>query len=120
MNTNIINVGIDLGTDNCCITYQDNIGRPYIICDNDNYKISSIIGILNDGIMIGNTISKDNIYDIPIINNLKRLIGYKADSIEAQQIAKNNNWKLVDNNDDIDIIINNNTYTLNNLILLVV
>jgi molecular chaperone DnaK (HSP70) len=116
MNNFIITVGLDLGTDKCCITYQDNIGRPFIITDEKNYKISSIIGILKNGLLIGNEISKDLIYDIPIITNLKRLIGHKANNIEAQNIAKYHNWQL---EDDIDgkliIIINNYHYKLENL-----
>ena len=114
---NKITIGLDLGTDKCCITYQDDIGRPYIITDNKNYKISSVIGILNNGFLIGNEISKDLIYDIPIITNLKRLIGHKSNNIEAQNIAKYNNWIL---NDDIDndllIIINNKHYKLETLL----
>jgi len=110
---NIITVGLDLGTDKCCITYQDNIGRPFIIIDQDSYKISSIIGIMNDGLLIGNEISKDNNYDIPIISNLKRLIGHNSSSECAQYIAKYNNWTLTDNDDDIIIHINNKSYSLN-------
>ena len=103
---NIITIGLDLGTDKCCITYQDNIGRPFIIMDQDSYKISSIIGILNNGMLIGNDISKDNLYDIPIITNLKRLIGHKSTSIYAQSIATYNNWTLIDTVDDLILQIN--------------
>ena len=109
---NKITVGLDLGTDNCCITYQDKIGRPYVIMDDKNYKISSIIGIMNNGLLIGNEVSKSNIYDIPIISNLKRLIGHKANSIYAQQIAKYYNWILEDKDDDIII---NSTLSLDYL-----
>ena len=116
MSKNKITLGLDLGTDNCCITYQDNIGRPFIITDNKDHKISSIIGIMNQGILVGNEICKDFIYDIPIITNLKRLIGHKSADIEAQQIAKYNNWSLSDSLDgDLIIIISNNEYKLNDL-----
>ena len=47
-------IGLDLGTDKCCITYQDSIGRPFVITDDKNYKISSIIGLLNNGLLVGN------------------------------------------------------------------
>jgi molecular chaperone DnaK (HSP70) len=60
-----ITVGIDLGTDKCCITYQDNIGRPFIITDDSNFKISSIIGVLSNGLLVGNEISKD-LYFLPM------------------------------------------------------
>ncbi len=117
MNNNKITVGLDLGTDKCCITYQDNIGRPFIITDEKNHKISSIIGILNNGLLVGNEVSKDHIYDIPIITNLKRLIGYTSNSIDAQNIAKYHNWSLDDGpNDDLLILINNNKYKLSDLI----
>lgn len=119
---NKIVVGIDLGTDKCCLTYQDNIGRPFIITDDKNHKISSIIGILNNGILVGNEISKDSIYDIPIITNIKRLIGHKATDQEAILIASYNGWKLEDLNDgncnDLIIIINNQKYYLSNLLCL--
>ena len=107
---NKIVVGIDLGTDKCCLTYQDNIGRPFIITDDKNYKISSIIGILNSGILVGNEISKDSIYDIPIISNLKRLIGHSSTDQEAKLIASYNNWILEDPNDGNDLIIIINTH----------
>lgn len=117
---NKIVVGIDLGTDKCCLTYQDNIGRPFIITDDKNYKISSIIGILNNGILVGNEISKDSIYDIPIITNLKRLIGHSSTDQEAILIASYNSWILEDSNDgnDLIIIINNQKYYLSNLLCL--
>jgi molecular chaperone DnaK (HSP70) len=117
---NKIVVGIDLGTDKCCLTYQDNIGRPFIITDDKNYKISSIIGILNNGILVGNEISKDSIYDIPIITNLKRLIGHSSTDKEAILIASYNGWILEDSNDgnDLIIIINNQKYYLSNLLCL--
>ena len=119
---NKIVVGIDLGTDKCCLTYQDSIGRPFIITDDKNYKISSIIGILNSGILVGNEISKDSIYDIPIISNLKRLIGHSSTDPEAKLIASYNNWILEDSNDgnynDLIIIINNQKYCLSNLLCL--
>ena len=113
--TNKITVGLDLGTDKCCITYQDIIGRPFIITDNKNHKISSIIGILNNGILVGNEISKECIYDIPIITNLKRLIGHKASDSESQIIASYHQWQLSDGENDLIININNNSYTLNEL-----
>jgi len=112
---NKITVGIDLGTDKCCITYQDNIGRPFIIIDEDSYKISSIIGIMNDGLLVGNEISKNNIYDIPIITNLKRLIGHNSTSIYAQTIAKHNGWLLTDIENDLLIGISGRTFSLNYL-----
>jgi molecular chaperone DnaK (HSP70) len=112
---NNIIVGLDLGTDKCCITYQDKLGRPFIITDDNNYKISSIIGILKSGeTLVGNDISKDNIYDIPIISNLKRLIGLKADDPNAIKIANYHNWEL--SNSISDQLIINNKYYLNDLL----
>lgn len=104
---NKITVGLDLGTDKCCITYQDNIGRPFIITDDNSYKISSIIGLMNNGILVGNEISKNNMYDIPIISNLKRLIGRKADDKEVLQIASYFDWKIENKNDDLILLIEN-------------
>jgi len=118
MNNNVITVGIDLGTDKCCITYQDNIGRPFIITDEKNYKISSVIAILNNGLLVGNEISKNFIYDVPIISNLKRLIGHKSNDIDAINIAKFHGWELEDNNNDLIICVNKNKYTLFELLSL--
>jgi len=115
---NSITVGLDLGTDKCCLTYQDKLGRPYIIYDNKNHKISSIIGILNDNILIGNDINKNNIYDIRIISNLKRLIGLSAESKEAIKISKYYNWTLENDKNDLIIIIDKNKYYLSNLFIL--
>jgi molecular chaperone DnaK (HSP70) len=114
---NKITVGLDLGTDKCCITYQDSIGRPFVITDEKNHKISSIIGVLNNGLLVGNEVSKDLIYDIPIITNLKRLIGHSSNDIEAQIIANYNGWILEDTDDKSDLIIKikNNSYKLSDL-----
>jgi len=116
---NRITIGLDLGTDKCCLTYQDSIGRPFIITDDKNYKISSIIGILNNGLLIGNEISKDLIYDIPIITNLKRLIGHNASSSEAINIANYNNWILENGELQNDLIINidSKKYKLSDLMI---
>lgn len=112
----IITVGLDLGTDKCCITYQDNIGRPFIITDEKDYKISSIIGIMNNGLLIGNEINKDYIYDIPIITNLKRLIGHNSTSSDAINIANYNGWTLSDDiNNNLLITIDEKIYSLNDL-----
>lgn len=105
-------VGLDLGTDKCCLTYQDNIGRPFIITDDKQFKISSIIGILNNGILVGNEISKEYNYDIPIITNLKRLIGHTSIDHDALDIASFNGWKLLDDNDNMIIMIGKNMYKL--------
>ena len=116
INSNKITVGLDLGTDKCCLSYQDLLGRPFIITDDTNYKISSIIGILNNGLLVGNDISKNLIYDIPIITNLKRLIGHISTDIDAINIALYHKWILKDSPNDLIIIINSNEYLLSNLI----
>jgi len=115
-----ITVGLDLGTDKCCITYQDSIGRAFIITDEKKYNIPSIIGILNNGLLVGNDLLKDNIYDIPIITSLKRLIGYKSSDNEAKLISSYNNWLLEDIYDnehfiDLVICIKQHKYKLNDL-----
>ena len=95
---NIITIGIDLGTDKCCLTYQDKIGRPFIILHNDSFKIPSII--YND--------------IIPPISNIKRLIGHNANSYYAKTIANYYNWIITDDliNNDLIIYINNNKYSV--------
>ena len=109
---NKITVGLDLGTDNCCMTYQDKIGRPFIIMVENDYKISSIIGVMDNGLLIGNEISKSNIYDIPIICNLKRLIGNKSNNPHVKHIASYYNWTIEDKDDDLII---NSTLSLDYL-----
>lgn len=105
-------VGLDLGTDKCCITYQDNLGRPFIISDDKHFKISSIIGILNNGILVGNEISKEYNYDIPIITNLKRLIGHASTDPEVLNIASFHGWKITNVNDELVVDVGGNTYRL--------
>lgn len=120
MNAKIL-VGLDLGTDKCCITYQDNIGRPYIISDGVEYKISSIIGILQNGLLVGNEISKNNLYDIPIIVGIKRLIGHDALSKNAQLIATHSQYKLeVGTDNKLKIIIGEKKYDLQELVYILI
>ena len=111
---NKIKLGIDFGTSKCCITYHKN-NKLYVINDNDNEFINSIIGIYNNTILIGNQIKKDINYDMTIINNLKRLIGIDINSDIAIKLSNYYKWELSYDKDKKDIIINN--YLLSELII---
>lgn len=111
MNTKIV-IGLDFGTDKCCITYQDKNGIPYVITEDGSYKISSIIGILNNGILVGNDIKKNMLYDIPIITGIKRLIGNNLNSINAKTII---NYSSLSSKEDM-IVINNNSFSVRELV----
>ena len=102
-----IKIGIDFGTSKCCISYHKN-NKLYVITDNGEEFINSVIGIYNNNILIGNQIKSDVNYGITIINNLKRLIGININSDIAIKLSKYYNWYLSYDNEKSDIIINNN------------
>ena len=117
-----IKIGIDWGTDKCILSYiKDN--KINIINDNNNYSISTVIGISdNNLILIGNEINKNINYDIKIIKNLKRLVGIDIYNNKYNTIIKYfNNLKINinydDNNNDIILNFNNNKYYLSELII---
>jgi molecular chaperone DnaK (HSP70) len=118
-------VGIDWGTSKCCISTTDNNNDVHLLTDNDEYLISTIIGIQinnnnhNKNILVGNQIKKSINYGMPIITSLKRLIGIDITSEISIKIASYYNWTLkYDNNiNDIIIKIDELEYYLNDLII---
>jgi len=118
--TNITKIGLDWGTDNCCLSYIDDNNKINIFYDNNNHLISTIICIHNDIILIGNEINKSINYDISIISNLKRLIGIDINN-NSNIIKYFNNLNIsisYDNsNNDIVLLYNNKSYLLSQLII---
>lgn len=77
-------IGIDLGTNNICISYFNN-NKLTIITDNQgNSFIKSLIAINDSMIISGNDVMNINENEWTIIRNLKRLIGISQDNIKIQ------------------------------------
>ena len=74
-------IGIDLGTNNVCISYYHN-NKLTIIRDNQgNSFIKSLIAINNSIIVTGNDVLNINDKEWIVIRNLKRLIGMSTENI---------------------------------------
>ena len=74
-------IGIDLGTNNVCLSYFIN-NKLIIINDNQNNQfIKSLIAINSDMIIAGNDVLNINDKEWTIIRNLKRLIGISDEKI---------------------------------------
>ena len=87
-NTYVPVVGIDLGTNNTCISYIDQNGKIQIIKQDPSSNIVTIPSIIDvsqveDGIvMIGNEINKNHIHhNNNIFHNFKRLIGHTIEDL---------------------------------------
>lgn len=109
MNLNI-NIGIDFGTTNICISYYSN-NKETILLDGDSYLIPSYITFANT-ILIGNEAKNITIDDKYKLNNLKRLIGEKY-------CLKYNSYPYEikpDTNNNITIVVDNNIYYIEELL----
>jgi molecular chaperone DnaK (HSP70) len=77
-------IGIDLGTNNICVSYYLN-NELIIIKDNQNNQfIKSLIAINNEMIIAGNDVLNINDKEWTIIRNLKRLIGMSDEKLTIQ------------------------------------
>ena len=74
-------IGIDLGTNNLCISYFFNNELRLIKDNQDNQFIKSLIAINNDIIISGNDVLSINDKEWVVIRNLKRLIGMSEEKI---------------------------------------
>jgi len=74
-------IGIDLGTNNVCISYYFNNELRLIKDNQDNQFIKSLIAINNDIIISGNDVLNINDKEWVVIRNLKRLIGMNDNKI---------------------------------------
>lgn len=77
-------IGIDLGTNNVCLSYFLNNELILIKDNQDNQFIKSLIAINNDMIIAGNDVLNINDKEWTIIRNLKRLIGMSDDKLTVQ------------------------------------
>ena len=98
----MINVGIDLGTNNCCITYIDISGYPHIIKNkiSNEFIIPSIVYINNNIKLVGQIA---NNYDNKIYN-FKRLIGHNINDNEIIELQKQLTYKIEQIDDQIMVI----------------
>lgn len=75
-------IGLDLGTNNICISYYNNNEIKIITDNHGNQFIKSLIAINNSMILAGNDVLNVNEKEWVIIRNLKRIIG----SVEKMNI----------------------------------
>lgn len=104
----MVNIGIDFGTSNICISHNSTI-----LLDSDgSYLIPSYIAF-SDDILIGNAAKTINIDDKYKLHNLKRLVGKTFSDIDILHYP----FTISSTNDDqIQIIIDNNTYKIEELL----
>lgn len=79
----MINVGIDFGTSTCCISYMSK-NKVKIIPNpiTGHFTIPSIVSIMDDQYMFG---SEVEFTDVPIIRNIKRLIGHHGQELQLRR-----------------------------------
>ena len=77
-------IGIDLGTNNVCMSYFLNNELTLILDNQGNQFIKSLIAINNEMIIAGNDVLNINDKEWTIIRNLKRLIGMSDEKITIQ------------------------------------
>ena len=78
-------IGIDLGTNNICLSYFHNNELKLITDNQGNPFIKSLIAINDSIIITGNDVLNVNDKDWTVIRNLKRLIGMSEDKIKIQE-----------------------------------
>lgn len=108
------NIGIDLGTTNCCISYLEG-QEPSIIPNPEGSRvIPSIIAINRDNKRIFGNVAKRQF----IINNentiwgVKRLIGRKFDSKEVKAMMQRVNYSIIEaENGDTKILLGSKAYS---------
>lgn len=118
METPQFKIGFDFGTDNSCLTYLDELGRPFIIQHCDNYLINSSLLIENnETYLFGNEIDFKYIYEKPIFTNFKRIIGLNENSDEVIKLSNKLNIQIKNGiNNDLEIIIENKKYSYDSLL----
>jgi molecular chaperone DnaK len=108
------NIGIDLGTTNCCISYLEG-AEPAIIPNPEGSRvIPSIVAINREKKQIFGNIAKRQF----ITNNentiwgVKRLIGRKYDSNEVRATLQRVNFSIIEaENGDTKILLGGNSYS---------
>jgi molecular chaperone DnaK len=89
-------IGIDLGTNNICISYFQNNELKLITDNQGNPFIKSLIAI-NDSIVItGNDVLSINDKEWTVIRNLKRLIGMNEDKITVKTSEKQKEYSIIE------------------------
>jgi molecular chaperone DnaK len=78
-------IGIDLGTNNICISYFLNNELKIITDNQGNPFIKSLIAINDSIIITGNDVLNINDKEWTVIRNLKRLIGMSEDKIKIKE-----------------------------------
>jgi molecular chaperone DnaK len=78
-------IGIDLGTNNICLSYFHNNELKLITDNQGNSFIKSLIAINDSIIITGNDVLNINDKEWTVIRNLKRLIGMSEDKIKVKE-----------------------------------
>lgn len=110
-------LGLDFGTVTTIISYIDKTEINFIVDDNNNYIINSIIGITNFGILIGNQVKNLDKNDIICIENIKRFIGKSYHEILMDECLSQYYDLLETNNDEIYINTKFGKYTILELLV---
>ena len=108
------NIGIDLGTTNCCISYLEGVD-PLIIPNPEGSRvIPSIVALNREKKQIFGNIAKRQF----ITNNentiwgIKRLIGRKYDSNEVRATLQRVNFSIIEaENGDVKILLGGDSYS---------
>jgi molecular chaperone DnaK (HSP70) len=89
-------IGIDLGTNNICMSYFLNNELKLITDNQGNPFIKSLIAINDSIIIAGNDVLNINDKEWTVIRNLKRLIGMSEDKITVKTGEKQIEYSIVE------------------------
>jgi molecular chaperone DnaK (HSP70) len=89
-------IGIDLGTNNICMSYFLNNELKLITDNQGNSFIKSLIAINDSIIITGNDVLNINDKEWTVIRNLKRLIGMSEDKIIVGSGEKQKEYSIIE------------------------
>jgi molecular chaperone DnaK (HSP70) len=89
-------IGIDLGTNNICMSYFLNNELKLITDNQGNSFIKSLIAINDSIIITGNDVLNINDKEWTVIRNLKRLIGMSEDKIIVKTGEKQKEYSIIE------------------------
>jgi len=96
-----INIGIDLGTTNSCVAYQNHSGEVEILANDQGYRTTpSYVTYTNNERLVG--VSSKNVAITQMENTVydaKRLIGRKFSDKQTQEDIKNMSYTIINKND---------------------
>ncbi|MCP4217021.1 MAG: molecular chaperone DnaK [bacterium] len=108
------NIGIDLGTTNCCISYLEGSESEIIPNPEGSRVIPSIIALTRDNKRIFGNIAKRQFIsnNVNTIWGVKRLMGRKFDSNEVKSMLQRVNYQIVQaENGDVKLLMGDKEYS---------